>query len=90
MEAWWVWQVGVTGEGKERGRGDAGDIAAESRRRHSPASATCQKAYAATDASAALSLLDDARWYRRRGGALHLPPWRRYQSRHTSTTASWE
>ena len=87
MGVWWVWQVGVTGEGKERRGGDAGDIAEESRRCQSPVNPTCPKGYTAKGASAALPLLDDARWHRRRRVALHLHPWRCNQTHHTSTTA---
>jgi hypothetical protein len=89
VEAWWVWQVGLTGEGKKQRRGDAGVIAAEERRRHSPATPTCPEGYAAKDTSAALALLNDAPMHRRRRGALHLRPWRRNQTHHTFTTACY-
>ncbi len=61
MKVWWVWEVGLTGEGKEERRRDAGAIAEEFRRRHSPVTPTSPKGYAAKGASAALPPLDDAR-----------------------------
>ena len=87
MKVWWVWEVGLAGEGKEGRRRDAGAIAEESRRSHSVATPTSPEGYAAKGASAALPRLDDAQWHRLRRGALHLHPWRRNQTHHTFTTA---
>jgi len=89
VKVWWVWEVGFTGEGKEGRRRDAGAIAEEFRRRRSPVTPTSPEGYAAKGASAALPLLDDARWHRLRRGALHLHPWRRNQTHHTFTTACY-
>ena len=43
--------------------------------------------HATKGGSAALPLLDDAQWRRRRRGALYVRPCRRNQTHHTSTTA---
>ncbi len=66
MKVWWVWEVGLAGEGKEGRRRDAGAIAEESRRSHSAATPTSPEGYAAKGASAALPRLDDAQWHRLR------------------------
>jgi len=87
VEVWWVWEVGLSGEGKEGRRRDAGAIAEESRRSQSAVTPTSPEGYTAKGASAVLPLLDDAQRHRLRRGALHLHSWRCNQTHHTSTTA---